>query len=249
MNITQHADGRVTGVCTNAGGGNLTGYVVNTEPTPLLVLERRHFKGSYGKDHGVSAYFLGRGVAPDLFGMSFVNNNGQSCSTVTLTKSTPGEPQRSGCGPVLSMAAAPPPLPRPPPPPLPPLNCSWTTKWVNGSRAPIATLSLSQTATGPLRGSCTTTTPASVVRAEATKGSSTANGRSGCSVVRADQLPRLHAQPKRVVQVNVEVPAGMFVLGATLCPGGACGMVQWIGGDGSSGQLSLIASAGSACLA
>ena len=38
MNLTEHTDGSVTGACTNSGYGNLTGYVVRSESTRLLVL-------------------------------------------------------------------------------------------------------------------------------------------------------------------------------------------------------------------
>jgi hypothetical protein len=170
-----------------------------------MVLNRRHFNGSYIKSTGVNAYFLGRVVSPGRINMSFINDHGQSCSTVTLTANTPSTKDLVSTSVEtiadddhLSATAT----------ALPPLNCSWTTKWFKGSQAPFAALSLHETAAGPLQGLCAT------------------EGDDGeCAVVRADQLPRSNAKPQRIVQVNARVSGRLVVLAATLCPGGACGMV------------------------
>ena len=237
MNLTQHGDNSVTGAVVNSGGGNLTGYVISTETVPLMVLERRHFNGSYLKSRGVNAYFLGHLVGPGIFNMSFINDNGQSCSTVTLTLNTTTAREDDN---IISAADIHPtfdsnsPLP---PTALPPtLNCSWTTKWFKGSQAPIAALNLHETPNGNLQGSCTAPPGAQMQDKEGGGGV----GAGECTVVRTDQLytPRRHT----IVQVNFRVSGRLVVLAATLCPSGVCGMVQWISGDGDSGQLSLVPS-------
>lgn len=229
MNLNQRGN-IIAGFVTNSGGGNITGYVVDTEAVPLIVLTRRHFNGSYLKSHGVNAYFLGRHVSPGLFNMSFINDYGESCSTVTLTANTTNNgyagsgstssssiERLSGSNHFRVTERG-----------VPPLNGSWRTKWFKGPKAPFAVLKLQETEAGLLQGSCT---------AEQSEGE--------CRVVRADQLPRssVTQEKKRIVQVNARVSGRLIVLAVTFCPGDACGMVQWISGDGEYGQLSLVPSA------
>ena len=250
MNLTHHGDGNITGACIDSGGGNLTGYTVDTESVQLMVLSRRHFPGSYIKSTGVNAFFLGRLESPNRARMAFTNDNGQSCSAVTLTRigleafrapvavtQVPAQGRVHGQWQGQGQAQAAPVAP-------PFLNCSWVAQWVNGSKMPFAALSLRQTGSGngsqplspPVQGACT---------AAAGAGAGSVTGAGACTVLRAAQIPG----PTTVVQVTMRTAGTVVALTSSLCPGGACGMAQWVSGDGSAGQLTLLPSADSACSA
>lgn len=265
MNLTHHGDGSVTGACVGSGGGNLTGYTVDTEAVQLLVLSRRHFPGSYLKSTGVQAFFIGQLESATRASMAFTNSNGQSCSAVTLTRieldASPApvaaaqvgaeagaQEQWQVLGPRRRQAQA-----APAAPVAPFLNCSWAAQWVNGSKAPFAALSLHQTGSGngsqpispPIHGMCS---------AAATSGTGASNGTeaavaaAACIVLRTAMIPQNRTNIT-VVQVTMRTAGTVVALTASLCSGGACGMAQWKGGDGSRGQLTLLPSASSTCSA
>ena len=267
MNLTHHGDGSITGVC-DSGGGNLTGYTVDTEAVQLLVLSRRHFPGSYIKSTGVQAFFIGQLESATRANMAFTNNNGQSCSAVTLTRiglDVPLVPvvvtqvraqrgaqerwQGLGRGRRQVQAA----------PAVPFLNCSWVAQWVNGSKVPFAALGLRQTGSGngsqplspPILGVCSAdATSAPRARAKTGPFNETRVAAAACTVLRAAMIPqgdKGHAYT--VVQVTMRTESTVVALTASLCHGGLCGMVQWKGGDGSGGQLTLLPSASSTCSA
>ena len=145
---------------------------------------------------------------------------------------------------------------------LPPLlRCqSFTQLQVNGSKLPFATLSLRQTGRGndsqplspPIQGTCTAiASSASRARLGAVAGNRTTAGGTGgavapeataCTVLRAACIPqpRPNSVQYTVVQVTMRTAGRLVALTGSLCHGGACGMVQWIDGEGNAGQLTLL---------
>ena len=224
--------------------------------------------------------------------MAFTNDNGQSCSAVTLTRIGLGQHQALGHGMEKieeSMSFAPPtiaastisdsksdvesgstsspvtdgsaPTTSAEPVSLP--NCSWVAKWVNGSKPPFATLSLRQTGRGndsqplspPIQGTCTAiASSASRATLGAVAGNRTTSGGTGgavageatageaCTVLRAACIPQPGPNSRQytVVQVTMRTAGRLVALTGSLCHGGACGMVQWIDGEGNAGQLTLL---------